>query len=752
MIQNHIKGPKKSYHIKMTKRLIALKRLSNDMREMSQSPLEGIGIVPMEANPMQFLVNIELMCGPYKGYKVQLEMTMSDDYPIKPPKVLICPRQEIGGNYHHHIFSGNNGYKTFCIDLLENRFSMDTNAEHTGWNPAYTISSILLQVQNFISDPDLHHEPSQSSINKLLKSMDNYRNFIKQGDKEICHTWKEPYPEMYYSVKNEKDKMEEENEIREEKSDNHETLTERRKEFIKENLTCYFLRENYIDNPQILLGYPIIKSVSLYGKDKFEIYPIPQLLTYEAFQMQMSNTQSVNSNSFLIGSLYSMTQVKAANNQYYNNWFPIYVCEEHYLKNKETIINSIKSIKNEAEFSPEQIFEIMPIILNKMIIGMFNGKSIISTSFMSCYFHYVLLFKRLCKDYKEEYDAYVNKKISLITMNDYEVNKKIVADIGDFFMLVFLSNKDMTSPEMIKIRDVLIEEFLIRQMFWTFHGPECAETMKGKVIAVKTKLNDDVYLDLFHKDPNFKMRFLDIFNKELHNKGIYQKVITTIASDRDFKRNYNNNFNYARREAEMRITQSFKRLYNECGTWGRSKLNELIKDNMRFNEFFIEDEKTIRTNLYESFQVEEILKSDDNAHIQDVLKYAYESQRGNQLLLITFLVLNKLEEPGFMKGLEKNFGIYLDVDSFFQNMKAKLRDIKSYKELYDFIGTELGKGKTEAELIVDAYEKAKNKGYIRDPNERLRSNNTFQGGNYGYGFNKGNHYGYRYPNKYNNKW
>ena len=169
------------------------------------------------------------------------------------------------------------------------------------------------------------------------------------------------------------------------------------------------------------MGYPIIQSRSPYGIDKIEIYPIPELLSYEAYKIQTGKNE--NNQQTIIGAYYNQ-QVKAANNQYYNNWLPIYVDENHFSKNKETILNSLKAIKNEAEFKPEQIFDILPIILNKMIIGMFSGKSHISSAFITCYFQYIILFKRLCQEYKEEYETYVNKKISLITMNDYEVNKR----------------------------------------------------------------------------------------------------------------------------------------------------------------------------------------------------------------------------------------------------------------------------------------------------------------------------------------
>ena len=750
----------------MTKRIIALKRIANDMKEITKCPLEGIGIASIDNDPLKFVINMELLCGPYKGYKVQLLMTMSENYPINPPKILIYPNQEIGNNYHHHIFGTNYSnayYYRFCIDFLENEFGMDTNEEYSGWNPAYTISSILIQVQNFISDPDMPHIPDKTKIDKLMKSMDTYQRPFYDGQKQVIHTWKNPFPKMYYSNKKEEMEVEEDvimedkNEIKEEKKEEKMVeFQDRKKEMIKENLTCYFFRENFIDNPEILLGYPIVQSQSLYGKGKIELYPIPQLLTYEAFQMQTSNPQ--NNNNFGILSSFSAFQpkIKAANNQYFNNWLPIYVNEAHYLKNLETIKNAIKAIKNEPQFFPEQIFDIFPIILNKMIIGIFNGKSIVSTSYMTCYFHYVLLFKRLCKEYQEEFDSYVTKKLNLITMNNYEVNKKIVSDIGDFFMLIFLSNKDMTTPEMIKVKSVLIEEFLIRQIYWMFHGPDCKDIMKAKVSALpnKAKLNSDIYLDKFHKDPNFKMRYLDIFNKELHNKNIYNKVINTIANDRNFLWNYNNNFYQAKQAAESEITLSFKRLYNQCSDWGRNRLNELIKDNMQFSDFFIENEREIRDGLYDSCQVNEILKVNDkdSQEMKEVLKYAYESQKGNQLLLITFLVLNKLGETGFMEQLEKNYGIYLEVDAFFLDMKQKLKEIKSYKELYEFIKVDLGKDKTELELIVDAYEKAKQKRYIRDPNDNNQVNhNNFNNGSFS-GFNRfQNNYGYGngYQNRYN---
>jgi ubiquitin-protein ligase len=180
-------------------RALAIKRINKDMKEIVKSPIEGIGIVSIDNDPMKYVVNLRLMQGPYEGYCLQLLLTFTDNYPTRPPKILIFPNQAISGEYHHHIFNDSNGFKKFCFDLLDNDF-MSISEEHTGWNPSYSISSLLLQVQNFIADPDLHgFLPSKEKINQLMNSMKDYEKIfkIKDGNKEIeiVHTWENPYPE-----------------------------------------------------------------------------------------------------------------------------------------------------------------------------------------------------------------------------------------------------------------------------------------------------------------------------------------------------------------------------------------------------------------------------------------------------------------------------------------------------------------------------------------------------------------------------
>ena len=120
--------------------------------------------------------------------------------------------------------------------------------------------------------------------------------------------------------------------------------------------------------------------------------------------------------------------------------------------------------------------------------------------------------------------------------------------------------------------------------------------------------------------------------------------------------------------------------------------------------------------------------SDKNKNLfEEFVAKAYKSQRGNNLLLITFFAQKKIEEKGFIEKLEKNYGIYLEVDNFIKEMKQKLEEVKSYNELLKYIGSEFGKDQKDTEIIKEAYKKAKNKRYVERTtnlsNERREINN-----------------------------
>ena len=290
------------------------------------------------------------------------------------------------------------------------------------------------------------------------------REFIDLEGNKIIHTWENPYPKFGKEINNEEDKKNVEKENCKEENVN---LIE-----IKDNLTCFFLKSNYIDEPNLILGYPIVQTRT--KNDLIEIYPIPELLTYEAFINQIrKDDQKLD--------FYFSIKFKSANNEFYNYWIPIYIDKNHFEKNKQTILNSFTIIKYGAsglkkyDFKSEHIFEILPIVLNKMIIGFLNNKISLSEAFIRCYFQYILLFIKLIDIYKNEFNDYINNILKKIENNKFIINKNIINDIGNFSVNLLFSNYKLNQ----KFWNIFVEEFIIRKIVWLFYGKEeCEKTKK----------------------------------------------------------------------------------------------------------------------------------------------------------------------------------------------------------------------------------------------------------------------------------
>ena len=543
---------------------LCINRINKDLKEITKSPLEGIGIVSLENDPKKYIVNIRIMSGIYEGYCVQLLLTFPDNYPIHPPKILIYPGQSLDNTYHHHIYISDlkdekgRHFQKFCFDLLENDF-LSTKTEHSGWNPSYTTSSFLLQVQDFLSKPDFPtgYIPPPEKINELMKSMDNYENYFKikneENNEEVLkvHTWKNPYPEMNFknfSSDLEKVVLEENNKYK-----NLNRLNE-----IKENLTCFISRLNYIDNNNILLGYPIQK------KNK-SLIPIPEILSYEGYLQELSQNDetneiqnpyqsyffynnlfnfSISSHRFfnelnVLNSLYNnhnnliypifylrrrnpfssrfyssndlddsnspnnndKFKFKSANNEFYNCWLPIYINEEHFQKNKTTILNYFSIIKfgnsglKKYDFHPRYIFEVMPKILGEMIKKMATEN--ISSSFIKCFFQYVLMYKKMEKKYNNilcKYQIfYLKKHLKNILKNDEKID--IIKESLELLILFFFCDNEV--------------------------NPEIKER-----IGIYIKRLRNIILFDFLKDRGYEKQ--DIFILDLKMKGLFDKIVDII--------------------------------------------------------------------------------------------------------------------------------------------------------------------------------------------------------------------------------
>ena len=657
---------------------LCLNRINKDLKEITKSPLEGIGIVSLENDPKKYIVNIRIMSGIYEGYCVQLLLTFPDNYPIHPPKILIYPGQSLDNTYHHHLFVSDikdekgRHFQKFCFDLLENDF-LATSAQYSGWNPSYTISSLLLQVQDFLSKPDFPtgYIPPQEKINDLMKSMDNYENSFKikneDNDEEILkvHTWKNPYPEIYF--KNSSSELEkviiEENII----FKNLNKLKE-----IKENLTCFISRLNYIDNRNILLGYPIQK------KNK-SLMPIPEILSYEGFLQELSQKDETNEvlipnqpfftpndivnfafsnhntfnefqdiitlNNNLIDRISRFRRIyqfingfdslndlndsnspnnndkfkfKSANNEFYNCWLPIYINEEHFKKNETTILNYFSIIKfgnsglKKYDFHPQYIFEVMPNILGEMIKKMATEN--ISSSFIKCFFQYVLLYKKLEKKYNNIFCKYqifyLEKHLKNILKSDEKID--IIKESLEFLILFFYCDNEVNS----EIR---------------------------KRIKIYIKKLEAI---IFFEDLDFEKKKKFILNLKM--KGLFDKIVDIIFINSYFSLLNEEDLilcEILRNKIINQMNENFFKLYKELNFDIKGKILDLLYNEINFPDY-------ITDFLFSKLH---LLISEKNRNV-------------NNILPIFHLLKEKVLNKNFLEQLEKDLGIFFDTEQYIKEI------------------------------------------------------------------------------------
>ena len=659
---------------------LCLSRISKDIKEINKSPLEGIGIISLDNDPKKYIVNLQIMEGIYKGYCIQLLLTFSDDYPLKPPKILIYPGQCLDNTYHHHIFlsdlkdSKGRPFQKFCFDLLENDFLSTSKNEFTGWNPSYTITSLLLQVQIFLSKPDFPtgYVPPENKIKALMKSMDDYENtFLIKNDNNnivIKHSWKDPYPPMFFK-----------------KNDFSENIGGVEKyEELKNDLTCYISRLNYIDDKSILLGYPI---KNLEGNN---LLPIPELLSYDCFIEETSknnayfnnqlgahnnndndnnnNDNNNNNNQFervfaflndrnrnrIHNNLNKFSSFKSANNEFYEDWLPIFINEEHYQKNKTTILNYFSIIKfgnsgdKKFDFHPQYIFEIMPNLLTNMILKMTKGN--ISSSFIKCFFQYALLYTKLQEKYKNFFYEYQRIYMDKIISNYQKryTNFDIKKEVLEFLFLFYYSNNNVNTEPKNRIQYIL-----------------CNILLEGEG-------------NLEH----------NLFSEILKQQNLFDKIAAIIIfNSYDFLLYGEDNlilFGILAEKVIERMTSKFKLIFNELPSYIKEKIMNILINECFFPvSYFLKKKK--RSDIYEHFYFWPY-----KSKIEIDFSTNYKS------ILIFEILRKKILSEQFLEKLEKNFGILTDVELLIKQINDdiknpeidKIKNFEYYYYIEDFLDKE----------------------------------------------------------------
>ena len=257
--------------------------------------------------------------------------------------------------------------------------------------------------------------------------------------------------------------------------------------------------------------------------------------------------------------------MKSANNEYYDSWLPIYINKNNFDYNKQTILNSFSVLiygnsgKEEYDFKPKYIFEILFKLLNQMVINMKETK--ISNSYLRAFFQYILLYNKLSKLYPD--------------------------DMKEYFMAYLFNIKDIYSA---------ICNYIIFLLFDKFSLIEKQLIELKKQYSIKT-------FSLFDKIENFDLESPKEFIQYLEDNNLYNRLAKIMKSEK-------NMFLYNGKNLNKRIKQiictSFKQFiyYSDKNT--REKLKKLIVENINIYElieFELNDEskKKVKNNLKSLF-------------------------------------------------------------------------------------------------------------------------------------------------------
>ncbi|KAJ3134869.1 hypothetical protein HK101_004297, partial [Irineochytrium annulatum] len=111
-----------------------------DLAEIWDEPIPGVDVVVQEGNMGKLCAILRMEEGPYSGLTLHLVVEVPETYPMEPPMIRVDPPEF----RHPNVFDG-----WICLDMLE---AHTAGVSYVGgYTPAYSLSSIFMQLISFFS-------------------------------------------------------------------------------------------------------------------------------------------------------------------------------------------------------------------------------------------------------------------------------------------------------------------------------------------------------------------------------------------------------------------------------------------------------------------------------------------------------------------------------------------------------------------------------------------------------------------------
>jgi len=270
-----------------------------DFKQIETEPLPGVAAAPLEKNLFCWHANIK---GPedtpwHRGI-FHMVLNFPTTYPIDPPSITLCTRME------HPNVIGN----SICLDMLQRTESMEDVEEYTGWSSAYTVQSILIQLQAFlfeaevskvlanIGNPQEYEKKKKEWLSGVNWSVEQSLQYV---DKSVGHfPPRSPWPPF------------------KEQANVQTTLDN----LIEDEYRCYFTRQTYKED---CLGFGLSYSKNMRTG---EIKSVQSPLDFVSLRAYMNHELRLSSV-----------------NEKFTHWLPVYINDEH---GQKAVYLAKKSIKH----------------------------------------------------------------------------------------------------------------------------------------------------------------------------------------------------------------------------------------------------------------------------------------------------------------------------------------------------------------------------------------------------------------------
>ena len=141
------------------------RRIVKETQRLAEDPVVGIVANVDPNNSRYFHVQIAgPMSSPYEGGMFGIELYLTDEYPMVPPKVRFTTKI-----YHPNV----DKLGRICLDILKKN-----------WSPALQIRSVLLSIQGLLSSPNpddpLDESVAQQWVNDEPSALAKAREWTMQ--------------------------------------------------------------------------------------------------------------------------------------------------------------------------------------------------------------------------------------------------------------------------------------------------------------------------------------------------------------------------------------------------------------------------------------------------------------------------------------------------------------------------------------------------------------------------------------------